>query len=146
MLTLLSRRRPDSAQVPRAAPVLVLSEGLERQLAAVQACTTAKRHSFGSDLAYIVLTTAGWIAGNLLAILGCAVAMFIVISHARIDMFFLHIDNLASRYVAADMGRRAGFEHQLVQLFIIACALTLLVRGPLFVARLRRELGRGRQA
>lgn len=96
------------------------------------------------DVAYIALTTTGWLVGNLLAILGCVVAMFIVISHGHIDTFFLHVDNLASRYVSADATRREVFGHQLVQLFIIMVVGTLLVRGPRFVARLRRDLRSGR--
>lgn len=99
-----------------------------------------------ADLAYIALTTTGWLAGNLLGILGCAVAMFIVISHGHVDTFFLHVDNLASRYVAADLGRREVFEQQLVQVFVIVLGLTLAVRGPLFVRRVRRELREGKAA
>lgn len=99
-----------------------------------------------ADAAYVFLTTTAWLAGNLLAILGCAVAMFIVISHGQPDVFFLHVDNLAARYVAADLGRRAAFEHQLVQIFSIVLTATLLIRGPRFLARLRRDLRDGRQA
>ncbi|UAJ12385.1 hypothetical protein [Polymorphobacter megasporae] len=99
-----------------------------------------------TDLAYVALTTTGWLAGNLLGILGCAVAMFIVISHGHVDTFFLHVDNLASRYVAADLGRREAFEHQLVQVFVIVLGVTLAVRGPLFVRRVRRELREGKGA
>lgn len=103
-----------------------------------------RRRSAIADLAYIVLTTTGWLAGNLLGILGCVVAMFIVISHGHIDTFFLHVDNLASRFNTADLGRRATFEHQLVQLFTVVIGLTLAVRGPVFVARLRRALREGK--
>ena len=99
-----------------------------------------RRRAALADVAYIVLRTSGWLAGNLLGILGCAVAAFVVISHGDIDTFFLHVDNLAARYVAADLGRRAVFAHQLVQLFGIVFAATMLVRGPAFVARLRRDL------
>ena len=72
--------------------------------------------------------------------------MFIVISHGHIDTFFLHVDNLASRYNSADLGRRAAFEHQLVQVFVIVLGLTLVVRGPIFVTRLRRTLREGQGA
>ena len=98
------------------------------------------------DTCYVVLTAAGWLLGNLLSILGCTVALFIIISHGQTDAFFLHVDNLASRYVAADLGRKAAFEHQLVQLFSIILVATLAIRGPRFVARLRRELAEGRAA
>lgn len=101
---------------------------------------TARRRSGVADLAYIVLSTSLWLAGNLLGVLGCAVAVFVVISHGHIDTFFLHVDNLAARYVAADLGRRAVFAHQLVELFVIVFAVTMLLRGPAFVARLRRDL------
>ena len=100
----------------------------------------------GADAAYIFLAASGWLAGNLLGVLGCAVAMFIVISHGQPDVFFLHVDNLAARYVAADLGRRAAFEHQLVQVFTIVLTATLAIRGPRFIARLRRDLRDGRQA
>ena len=122
MLSLLSSRDRDAGIVPQ------------------------RRHGVGADVAYIVLTTAGWLAGNLLGILGCVVAMFIVISHGHVDTFFLHLDNLASRYNAADLGRRATFEHQLVQVFVVALVLTLAVRGPVFVSRLRRTLREGQGA
>ena len=102
-----------------------------------------RRREALADAAYIVLTTTGWLAGNLLGVLGCAVVMFIVISHGHIDTFFLHLDNLASRYVSADLDRRAVFGHQLIQVFAIVVAGTLLIRGPRFVARLRRELREG---
>lgn len=119
------RPRPELIELPQARQVAPRSRGVI------------------ADLAYIVLTTTGWLAGNLLGILGCAVAMFIVISHGHIDTFFLHVDNLASRYVSADLDRRAAFGHQLIQVFAIVVAGTLLIRGPRFVARLRRELREG---
>lgn len=97
-----------------------------------------------ADAAYVFLVTTGWLGINLLVILGCTVAMFIVISHGQVDVFFLHVDNLAARYVAADLGRRAAFEHLLVQLFTILAVVILVLRGPGFVARLRRDLNRGR--
>ncbi len=96
------------------------------------------------DACYIVLVTTGWLAGNLLGILGCVVAVFLVISHGDMSMFFLHIDNLASRYVAADVGRRTVFEHQMVQILAGVFVIAILVRGPVFVARVRRELRQGR--
>lgn len=97
-----------------------------------------------ADAAYVFLVTTGWLGINLLVILGCAVAMFIVISHGRVDVFFLHVDNLAARYVAADLGRRAAFEQLLVQLFTLLALVIVVLRGPGFVARLRRDLNRGR--
>jgi hypothetical protein len=96
------------------------------------------------DGCYIFLVTAGWFASNLLVILGCIVAMFLVISHGQVDQFFLHVDNLASRYISADVARRVGFEHFMVQVFAVLLVGTLLLRGPGFIARVRRNLADGR--
>ena len=52
----------------------------------------------------------------------------------------LQIDNLASRYVAADHGRRWMFEHYLVQTFMVLLIGSTLLRAPGFVRRVRREL------
>ena len=152
MLSLLSRFVKPAAPRPRLADEHVddVRRCLERRAwdapaAAANAGKRRRRAAF-ADASYIVLTTTGWLAGNLLGILGCAVAMFIVISHGHVDTFFLHLDNLASRYNAADLGRRATFEHQLVQVFVVVLALTLAVRGPIFVSRLRRALREGQGA
>lgn len=98
------------------------------------------------DGCYVLLVTTGWLASNLLVILGCVVAMFLVISHGQVDLFFLHVDNLASRYIGADAGRRVVFEHFMVQVFAVLLVGVLLLRGPGFVARVRRELNDGSKA
>lgn len=98
------------------------------------------------DSCYIVLVTAGWFASNLLVILGCIVATFLVISHGQVDLFFLHVDNLASRYIDADVARRVVFEHFMVQVFAVLFTVTLLLRGPGFIARVRRGLADGKRS
>ena len=100
----------------------------------------------GADAAYVLVTVTGWLAGNILGVLGCAVAMFLVISHADLNAFFLHVDNLTSRYAAAEPERRAVFDHQVVQVFVIACAVVLVARAPRFISRLRAELAEGQGA
>ncbi len=100
----------------------------------------------GADAAYITVAVVSWSAINLLTVLGCVVAMFLVISHGDIDVFFSHLNNLASRYVEADLGRRAAFQHQLVIGFAIMAGIFFAVRLPRFVMRLRRELAEGKQA
>ncbi|WP_085811253.1 hypothetical protein [Sphingomonas sp. TZW2008] len=97
----------------------------------------------GADVAYLAIALSCWTIGNLLALLGCVVAMFLVISHGNIDVFFSHLNNLASRYVAADLGRRAAFQHQLVWGFSIMAVIFFAVRLPRFVIRLRKELAEG---
>ena len=112
---------------------------------AVTARETGAAHRFGrrrqlSDAAYLVLVTTGWFVGNVLGILGCAVVFFIILGAGQWDAFFLQIDNLASRYVAADHGRRWMFEHYLVQTFMVLLIGSTLLRAPGFVRRVRREL------
>jgi hypothetical protein len=96
-----------------------------------------------ADTAYILITVASWVVGNLLAMLGCVVVAFIVIAHGDIDLFFHHVHNLAARYVAADAARRATFDHQLAWMLGIMTAVLFLVRAPRFYLRLRRDLREG---
>lgn len=96
-----------------------------------------------ADAAYVTLVTVGWLTGNILGVLGCAVAAFIVLSHGQWDAFFLHIDNLASRYVAADTSRRMMFEHILVQVFVVLFVAISLFRAGGFIRRIRSALAEG---
>lgn len=96
----------------------------------------------GRDGAYLFLASAGWLSTNLLAVLGCAVAAFLVLSGGDLDLFFAHLNNLTSRYVVADLGRKAAFEHGLVQGFLILLTVVVLLRAPSFIRRTRAELGR----
>jgi len=96
-----------------------------------------------SDALFIAMMTAGWLAGNVLALLGCVVATFLIISHGDFTVFMAHIDNVASRYVAADVGRRASFEHEVILALSICGAVFLGLRLPRFVVRLRLELSQG---
>lgn len=93
-----------------------------------------------SDALFVAMMTIGWVAGNVLALLGCVVAAFLVISHGDFTVFMSHIDNIASRYVAADLGRRASFEHEVLLALAICGAVFFLIRLPRFVMRLRLEL------
>ena len=93
-----------------------------------------------ADLAYLSLVTTGWFVGNVLGVLGCAVVFFIVLSAGQWDAFFLQVDNLTSRYVEADIGRRGLFEHYLVQTFMLLFIGITLLRAPGFIRRVRREL------
>lgn len=95
---------------------------------------------FGRDLAYVAIVLGSWLVLNLLAVLGAGVAFFLVVSGFDLSEFLLHLDNLTSRYAAADADRRGAFEHLIGQVFLVLLLLSLLVRGPFLVARLRREL------
>lgn len=96
-----------------------------------------------ADAAYLGLVTSGWMFFNMLGALGCAVAFFIVLSAGQWDAFFLQLDNLTSRYVAADVSRRFMFEHYLVQGFMVLFAVITVLRAPSFIRRVRHELSQG---
>jgi hypothetical protein len=95
-----------------------------------------------ADFAYLSLVTTGWMVGNLLGVLGCVIAFFIVLSAGQWDAFFFQVDNLTSRYLDADVVRRAAFVHGLAQAFILLFTAVILLRAPFFVQRLRTELAR----
>jgi hypothetical protein len=92
------------------------------------------------DVAHIAMMVTGWLAGNVLALLGSVVATFIVIAHGDFTVFMSHVDNLAARYVAADGARRMAFEHQVLAVLGVCGAGLLIIRLPRFVMRLRLEL------
>lgn len=96
-----------------------------------------------ADGAYILIAVTSWVAGNILAILGCVVVSFIVIAHGDIDLFFRHVYNLASRYVAADAARRVVFQHQLIGMLGLMAVVLFAVRARGFYLRLRRDLREG---
>ena len=96
-----------------------------------------------SDTAFVTMIVAGWLAGNVLALLGCVVATFILVSHGDFTAFMAHVDNIASRYVAADAARRTHFEHQVAILLAVIGLGLLLLRLPRLIVRLRLELDQG---
>ena len=101
------------------------------------------RRTFGAwlaDVSFVLIETTGWLLIHTLAVLGCAVAAFLVLSGADMQSFFLHLDNMTSRYADADFGRRAAFEHQVLQIFLVAYVGTLLIRAPRFLRRLKKDL------
>ena len=97
----------------------------------------------GRDMAYLLLAVSGWLAVNFLAVLGCAVAAFLVLSGGDLQLFFSHLNNLTSRYVEADLGRRAAFDHNLVQAFLGLLTVLILLRAPSFIKRTRAEMAQG---
>lgn len=96
-----------------------------------------------ADTSYVALQSSFWVAGTVLGVLGAAVVAFLVIAGGDVDLFFSHVNNLASRYVAADHARRDVFEHQLVQAFLLVALVATAIRLPGFIRRLRRDLQEG---
>lgn len=102
----------------------------------------ARVRKLAQDAAYVVLSTLFWAGGVVLRVLGCGVLLFLLLSGGNMEGFFFHIDNLASRYVAADAARRAAFNDLVLQGFMILLAAAVALRGPGFVRRLRAGLAR----
>lgn len=99
-----------------------------------------------ADSCHLLLSLLLWLAGIVLVALGLVLAFAIVAADLQPLLFFAHVDNLASHYLAADPALRAQFEMQLLALFTAAVTLLLLARLPGFVIRMRRELGRRGQS
>lgn len=97
------------------------------------------RRRFADGL-YILLVSTGWLSLNLLAVAGCAVAAFAILGGGDWQSTFMQIDNLTSRYLDADAGRRAAFQHHMVQLFSTLTLALVVFRLPAFVKRVRRDL------
>ncbi len=95
-----------------------------------------------ADGCHLLLSATLWLGGTLLAALGTLLAMVILAADAQLPVFFAHLDNLASRYLAADAARRAEFDLQLVGLTGTLALLFVIARLPAFAARMRRELSR----
>ncbi len=99
-----------------------------------------------ADGCHLLLSLFLWLAGIVLVALGLVLAFAILAADLRPLLFFAHVDNLATHYLAADPARRAQFDMQLLALFTAIVTLLLLARLPGFVIRMRRELGRGGQS
>ena len=77
----------------------------------------------GQDTLAIGLRVAGWSATTLIATLGVVTLFFFVLGSFSIDGTMLQLNNLASRYVAADGARQAQFQTILFSTLGIAFAL-----------------------
>ncbi len=99
-----------------------------------------------ADGCHLLLSLLLWLTGIVLVALGFVLAFAILAADLQPLLFFAHLDNLASHYLAADPARRAQFDMQLLALFTAIVTLLLLARLPGFVVRMRRELDRGGQS
>ncbi|MEM6409964.1 MAG: hypothetical protein AAF683_00345 [Pseudomonadota bacterium] len=64
----------------------------------------------GQDALAVSLQVAGWAATTVMATLGVATLFFFVLGSFTLSGTMLHLDNLASRYLAADADRQAQFQ------------------------------------
>lgn len=95
-----------------------------------------------ADACHLILSTALWLGGTLLATLGTILVLVILVADAQLPLLFAHLDNLASHYLAADAARRAEFDGQVIGLTGALALLFVVARFPAFAARMRRELSR----
>lgn len=82
-------------------------------------------------LLYFYLHLAGFLASTLLITWGLFVFFFIAIGGFSFDGMMHQLDNLASRYVAADAARIASFRH------VVIAAHMLLATAVIFFRRHR---------
>lgn len=102
-----------------------------------------KRHfgkKEGQTLLYAVLVVAGWMAVNIMIVLGLPFAFFLAITGIDLELALLQLGNLTSRFAEADDARRASFEAILLTGFfgsLVAVALLRrhALRRPLRAAR-----------
>lgn len=75
------------------------------------------------------LRLSGWLATTLMATLGIATLFFLILGGFSLEGMMLQLENLASRFLAADAGRREQFE---------AIALGCLLIGFVLIGFFRR--------
>lgn len=80
-----------------------------------------------ADACYAALLLAGWIATCTAIVSALWVLFFVLLGEFTFAGAVLHLDNFASRFVAADSQRQAAFEAQ----FWIASSVLLLIVGVL---------------
>ena len=94
----------------------------------------------GADLCFIALKGAMFLASSYLMALGLPLLFFLLLSGGHADALFGHIANLAERFLAADVLRRANFLSEFKTLLIGAATLVVIARLPRFIRDLDREL------
>jgi hypothetical protein len=80
-----------------------------------------------ADGCYVALRLAGWIATCTAIVAALWVLFFVLLGEFTFAGAVLHLDNFASRFVAADSQRQAAFEAQ----FWIASGVLFLLIGVL---------------
>ena len=77
---------------------------------------------------YVILRLSGWLSVTLLAMLGCYVLFFLMIGGFDPLLVFTHVDNLASRYLAAEQVRRASFATLAAQSAVVLFVILAIAR------------------
>lgn len=88
------------------------------------------------DTCYLLLKSISFTLTTFLIVLGLPLFFFLLAAGWNMEILFLQLDNLASRFVDADHARQLVFSDQLRGWFYVAVTLVALWRIPGFVARL----------
>lgn len=100
---------------------------------------------FLSDSCYIMLRSSGFAVTTFLMTLGLPLFFFLLISGWNMDLLFLQLDNIATRYLGADSARQLAFSGELQGGFFLIVLLVAIWRTPRFVADLMRVLDEGKK-
>lgn len=78
----------------------------------------------GQAALVVILRISGWLATTVMATLGVATLFFLVLGSFTLSGMMLQVDNLASRFLAADAARREQFE--LIACSVLAISFTMI--------------------
>jgi hypothetical protein len=98
-----------------------------------------------ADFSYLLLTGAGFTVSTCLMVLGVPLFAFLALAGWDMNLFFLALDNISSRFIEADAARRIAFSDDLKIVFFVSLAAVALVRLPGFVRRIGEGLDRSAQ-
>jgi hypothetical protein len=85
---------------------------------------------------HIMLEASLFAISSVLMALGLPLCFFLILSGWDLLGLFTHLDNLSSRYLAADGARRLIFSSDLKIMFVAATALIAALRMPGFIRRI----------
>ena len=89
-----------------------------------------------ADFWYLLLSGAGFTISTCLMVLGLPLFAFLALAGWDMNLFFLALDNIASRFIEADAARRIAFSDDLKLVFFVGIAVVAFVRLPGFVRRI----------
>lgn len=88
----------------------------------------ASHVELGQQTLVIALRLSGWMTTTLMATLGVATLLFLILGSFTLSGTMLQLDNLASRYLAADPDRQAQFHCIACAVLVISFALISFLR------------------
>ena len=98
-----------------------------------------------ADFCYLLLTGTSFTISTCLMVLGVPLFAFLALAGWDMNLFFLALDNIASRFTEADAARRVAFSDDLKLVFFASIVVVALVRLPGFIRRIGAGLDRSAQ-